>query len=209
MKMLTVNVYNLEKEQTGSVDLNPAIFGVEVKEHLFYTVVRQQMANRRSGNHKVKNRAEVSGGGRKPFRQKGTGRARAGTIRAAQWRGGGVVFGPHPRSHGFKVPKKVRKAALKSALSRRAEEAAITVFDAFNLPEIKTKAFKTVMNSFELDQVLLVLSEKDETVMKSARNLPGVTVMPVAGLNVYDILRHRNLAVTRAALDGIAARLGN
>ncbi len=138
--MPTVDVYNTDRKQIGTLDLDTAVFGAEVKEHLFYTVVRQQMANRRQGTHSTKGRSEISGGGRKPFRQKGTGRARQGTSRAPHMRGGGVVFGPTPRDHGHSVPKKVRAAALRSALSRRVEESAFTVFDAFELAEAKTKA---------------------------------------------------------------------
>ena len=206
--MPTVDIYNTAHETVGSLDLDESIFGVEVKEHLFYTVVRQQMAGRRAGTHKVKSRSEVSGGGRKPFKQKGTGRARQGATRAAQMRGGGVVFGPTPRDHGHKVPKKVRRAALRSALSRRVEESKFVVFDAFELTEAKTKAFKSVMTNFEFGDLLLILSDKDENVIKSARNIPGVTVIPVDGLNVYDILNHRNVAATKSAVAGIASRLG-
>ncbi len=207
--MPSVTVYNTAREEVGSLDLSDAVFGAEVKEHLFWTVVRYQLAKRRRGTHKVKNRAEVAGGGKKPFKQKGTGRARAGTTRAVHWRGGGRAFGPTPRDHGHKVNKKVRRAALKSALSRRTEEGALTVFDAFTLPEIKTKNFVNVMSTFGFDDLLLVLPAQDDTVSKSARNVPGVTVLPVEGLNVYDILRHKNVAVTRDAVDGIVARLGS
>lgn len=206
--MPTVDVYNMAKETVGSIELDANVFGTEVKEHLFYTVVRQQLANRRQGTHKVKGRSEVSGGGKKPFKQKGTGRARQGTTRAPQMRGGGIVFGPTPRDHGHKVPKKVRRAALRSALSRRVEESSFTVFDSFHMDEIKTKSFKSVMENFEFNDLLLILSEKDENVIKSARNLPGVTVLPVEGLNVYDVLKHQNVAATQAAVDGITSRLG-
>jgi large subunit ribosomal protein L4 len=206
--MPTVDVYNTEKKKVGEVELSDTIFGTEVKEHLFYAAVRYQMAARRSGTHATKGRTQVSGGGKKPYRQKGTGRARQGTRRAVQFRGGGVVHGPHNRSHAHGLPKKVRAAALKSALSRRAEENALTVFDAFELNEIKTKAFVAVMNKFEFEDLLLVLHEKDETVARSARNIPGVKVLPVAGLNVYDILDHKNLALTTSAIDAVVARLG-
>jgi len=206
--MPTVDVYNTEKKKVGEVELSDTIFGTEVKEHLFYAAVRYQMAARRSGTHATKGRTQVSGGGKKPYRQKGTGRARQGTRRAVQFRGGGVVHGPHNRSHAHDLPKKVRAAALKSALSRRTEENAVTVFDAFELNEIKTKAFVAVMNKFEFEDLLLVLHEKDETVARSARNIPGVKVLPVAGLNVYDILDHKNLALTTSAVDAVVARLG-
>lgn len=207
--MPTVDVFNTENEKVGSLDLADAVFGAEVKEHLFYTVVRHQLAARRAGTHKVKSRCEVSGGGRKPFKQKGTGRARQGTTRAPQMRGGGVVHGPTPRDYSFKVPKKVRRAALRCALSRRLGEQALTVFSAFDLPEVKTKGFRQIMDRFGFSDLLLILPEKDERVMLSARNLPKVTVLPVAGLNVYDILRHKNVAVTTSAVDHILARLGS
>lgn len=205
--MPIMDVYNQNREKVSTLDLPEDIFAVEVKEHLFHAVVRQQLAARRAGTHKTKSRAEVSGGGRKPFRQKGTGRARAGTTRAAQWRGGGIVFGPVVRDHSIKVTKKVRRSALKSALSRRVEESAVTVFDDFRMEEIKTKSFRQVMDRFEVDELLLIIADADDTVMKSAKNLPKVKVLPVAGLNVYDILNHRNLAVTTAAVDSIVRRL--
>ena len=145
--MPTLDIHNTSRETVGSIDLDDAIFGAEVKEHLFHTVVRYQLAKRRAGTHAVKGRAQISGGGKKPYRQKGTGRARQGTTRAPHYRGGGIVHGPHPRSHAHKLPKKVRAAALRCALSRRCEENALTVFDAFTLPEIKTKHFAGVMLS--------------------------------------------------------------
>ncbi len=205
--MPKVDIYNIDKKKVGEIDLSDAIFGTEVKEHLFHTAVRYQMAARRAGTHQVKGRTQVSGGGRKPFKQKGTGRARQGTTRAVQFRGGGVVHGPHNRSHAHKLPKKVRRAALKSALSRRTEENALTIFEAFELSEIKTRLFLDVMSKFEFEDLLLVLSAKDESVMRSARNIPGVKVLPVEGLNVYDILDHKNLAMTSAAVDAVVARL--
>jgi large subunit ribosomal protein L4 len=208
MAKLKADVFNTAKEKVGSVTLDESIFGAEVKEHLFYDAVRYQMAKRRQGSHQTKGRTEVSGGGKKPFKQKGTGRARQGTIRAAQMRGGGVVFGPHNRDHSHKMPKKVRRAALKSALSRRAEEKALTVFDAFEMEAIKTRDFKAVMDTFGFDSLLLVLDSPSDTVSRSARNLPGVTVLPVTGLNVYDILNHKNLAMTKSAVEGVVARLG-
>ncbi len=207
--MPTLDVHNINNEKVGSIDLSDAVFGAEVKEHLFYTVVRQQMANRRQGTHKVKSRTEVSGGGKKPFKQKGTGRARAGSTRVVQWRGGGVVHGPTPRDHGHKVNKKVRRAALRSALSRRVEEDAFTVLDNFELAEIKTKAIRKVVETFGFEDMLLIIDQDNDTVSKSARNLPNVKVLPVAGLNVYDILDHKNVAATQAAVQGITARLGS
>ncbi len=209
MAKLKTDVFNTAKEKVGSINLDESIFGTEVKEHLFYDAVRYQMAKRRQGSHQTKGRTQVSGGGKKPFKQKGTGRARQGTIRAAQMRGGGVVFGPHNRDHSHKMPKKVRRSALKSALSRRTEEKALTVFDAFEMEAIKTKAFKAVMDNFGFGDLLLVLDSPNDVVARSARNLPGVTVVPVTGLNVYDILNHKNLAMTSSAVEGIVARLGN
>lgn len=206
--MPTLNVYNTAREAIGTIDLDESVFGAEVRPHLFHAAVRYQLAKRRAGTHASKTRAQVSGGGKKPFKQKGTGRARQGTTRAPHWRGGGVVHGPHPRSHAHDLPKKVRAAALRSALSRRVEDNALTVFDRFELPEVKTRAFARVMGTFEFSDLLLVLEAKDEAVLRSARNIPGVTVLPVEGLNVYDVLRHRNLALTRNAVAGVIARLG-
>lgn len=205
--MPTIELYNTSKESVGSIELDDSVFATEVKEHLFHTVVRYQLAKRRAGTHATKGRSQISGGGKKPYRQKGTGRARQGTTRAPHWRGGGVVHGPTPRSHAHKLPKKVRAAALRCALSRRCEESRLTVFDNFDMPEIKTKRFAAVMDSFAFDDLLLILDEKDEKVLRSARNIPKVTVMPVDGLNVYDVLRHKNLALTAAAVEKIQARL--
>ena len=206
--MPTVDIYNTNRESVGTLDLDDQVFGAEVKEHLFYTVVRYQLAKRQAGTHATKGRSQVSGGGRKPYRQKGTGRARQGSTRSPHYRGGGVVHGPQPRSHAHKLPKKVRQAALRCALSRRVEEKALTVFDAFTLPEAKTRHFANVLKAFEFGDLLLVVDQKDDGVLRSARNIPRVTVLPVEGLNVYDILRHRNLALTRAAVELIQARLG-
>ena len=205
--MPTVAVYNIQHEQVGSVELDDAVFAAPVKEHLFYDMVRYQLAARRAGTHAVKGRAQVSGGGRKPWKQKGTGRARQGSTRSPHWRGGGVVHGPHPRSHAIALPKKVRRAALRSALSRRCVENALFIVDRFELPEIKTRLVVNVMNAFAFQDMLLVLTDKDETVLKSARNLSSVTVLPVEGLNVYDVLKHRNLVLTSAAVEQITARL--
>jgi large subunit ribosomal protein L4 len=204
--MPTVNVYDIAKKKVGTVDLDDAVFGAPVREHLFYAMVRYQRNKARSGNHATKGRAQVSGGGKKPWRQKGTGRARQGSTRSPHWTGGGVVHGPIPRSHAHELPKKARKAALASALSRRCAEEALTIFDAFELEGIKTKSFVTVMKAFGIDDLLLVLPEKNDTVARSARNIPGVTVLPVAGLNVLDILKHKNLALTKDAVQRITER---
>jgi large subunit ribosomal protein L4 len=207
--MSKVNVYNLEKEKVGSLTLDDAVFGAEVKEHLFYTVVRYQQLKRMQGTHKTKGRSEVSGGGKKPWRQKGTGRARQGSTRAPHWRGGGVVFGPVPRDHAIALTKKVRRAALRSALSRRVAEKAFTVFESFELPEAKTRHFQGVLDRFAFGDLLLILPAADANVARSARNIPGVTVLPVEGLNVYDVLKHRNVAATKDAVAGIVSRLGS
>jgi large subunit ribosomal protein L4 len=203
-----VEVYNQRHEPVSKLELDAAVFGVEVKEHLFHLLVRYQLAKRRAGTHDVKERAEVSGGGRKPWRQKGTGRARQGTTRAAQWRGGGVVHGPTPRSHAIDVPKKVRRAALCAALSRRVEDGTLWVLDRISLDEAKTRRFKEVVDAFDWDKVLVVLPEKDAVILRASRNIPGVVVLPVEGLNVYDVLRHRHLALMADAVPRIVERLG-
>jgi len=205
--MPVVDLFNSAREKVGSVELDDRVFGAEVKEHLFHMVVRQQLANRRQGTHATKRRAQVSGGGRKPWKQKGTGRARQGSTRAPHWRGGGVVFGPQPRSHSFSLPKKVRRAALKSALTRRCGESALLVLDGLAFPEAKTRHFRNFMKTFGFESLLLVVPTEDAAITLASRNIPGVTVLPVAGLNVYDVLRHRNIALTAPAIDPIVARL--
>jgi large subunit ribosomal protein L4 len=205
--MPVLDVYNTAREKVGTVALDDTVFSAEVKEHLFHMVVRWQLAARRQGSHATKRRAEISGGGRKPWKQKGTGRARQGSTRAPHWRGGGVVFGPHPRSHAFGLPKKVRRAALKSALSRRCGEERLVILDKLDLPEAKTRHFRGFMKAFEFESLLLVVPEMDTRVELASRNLPNVTVLPVAGLNTYDVLRHKNVALTTAAIESIVARL--
>ncbi len=205
--MPTVEVFNANREKVADVALSDVVFAAEVKEHLFYAVVRYQLAARRSGTHAVKGRAEVSGGGKKPWKQKGTGRARQGSTRSPQWRGGGVVFGPVPRSHAFKLNKQVRRSALRGALTKRVQENALVVLDQLNFPEIKTRQVVEFMKRFALPEMLVVLGEKNETVERSARNLPGVTVMTAEGLNVYDLLNHKALVMTRSAVDAVTARL--
>ncbi|MBW1878056.1 MAG: 50S ribosomal protein L4 [Deltaproteobacteria bacterium] len=205
--MPTIDVYNINREKVSEVTLDEQVFGADVKEHLLYAVVRYQLAKRRQGTHKVKGRSEVSGGGRKPWRQKGTGRARVGSSRSPLWRGGGVVFGPVPRDHGFKLNKKVRKAALRSALSRRAQEGALVVLDNLEVDEIKTKAVADLLDRFGLSDALFVLASRDERFTRSARNLPRVTVLPSEGLNVYDVLHRRNLVLTQGALEAVTQRL--
>lgn len=207
--MATVEVMTIDNKKAGSVELSPSVFEVLVKPDLLHAEVRRQLARRRAGTHSTKNRSAVSGGGAKPWRQKGTGRARQGTTRAAQWAGGGVVFGPVPRSYEHSLPKKVRSAALRSALSLRRSEEAITVVDALPLDEFKTKRVREMLDGLSLagSGVLIVIDEADEKLERSARNLPNVGVIRVAGLNVYDVLRHEKLLVTRAAVAGIEARL--
>ena len=176
--MPTLPMFNTQKEEVGTVDLADSVFGVEVREHLFYEAVRYQLAKRRAGTHATKSRSMVSGGGKKPFRQKGTGRARAGTTRAPHWRGGGVVHGPHPRSHALQMNKKARKAALCAALSRRCEEESLTIFDDFTVAEVKTKAFKAVMSSFSFDDLLLIypafVPSADASDEENAANNPTI-----------------------------------
>jgi large subunit ribosomal protein L4 len=206
--MPTIAVFNQNKEEVSSIDLPDDIFNVEVRESLFYSIVRYQTARSQAGTHATKNRSMIAGGGKKPYRQKGTGRARQGTVTAPHYRGGGVVHGPHHRSHAHKMNKKARRAALIAALSRRCQEKALTVLDKVELSEIKTKHFKAIMQNFSFDELLLVTAGKDETVSRSARNLPNVKVLPVEGLNVYDILNHSNLVLTCDAVALVNQRLG-
>jgi large subunit ribosomal protein L4 len=205
--MATVQVYNIECKKKGKIELDDQVFGVEPKPHLLHAVVRYQLAKRRAGTHDTKGRTEISGGGRKPFRQKGTGRARAGTTRAPHWRGGGVVFGPTPRSYAFKLNKKVRRTALKGALSQRVRDNALIVLDDFGLKEPKTRNVIEMMKRFELSDMVVVLSEKDELINKSVRNISGALVLATEGLNVYDILRHKNLVMTKSAVEAVTQRL--
>jgi len=207
--MATMNVVTQANEKAGTVELEPAIFETQVKPHLFHAEVRRQLAARRAGTHSSKNRAAVSGGGAKPHRQKGTGRARQGTTRAPQMAGGGVVFGPVPRGHGHKLPKKVRRAALVSALSARQQEGAIVVVDSLDFPEFKTRAVVDTLAKLGLadDSVLIVAAEADERLEASSRNLPRVSSIRVAGLNVYDVLRHEKLLLTKDAVEALGRRL--
>lgn len=194
-------VWNTAKEQVGEIELNDAVFGVPVNEALLWEVVRMQQANRRQGTHDVKNRSEVSGGGKKPFRQKGTGRARQGSSRSPVHRGGATVFGPTPRSYAYSMPKKKRRAALCSALSAKVRDGELLVVDALNLAEIKTKVLAKAFGALEAKNALVVIDQKDEVVEKSARNIPGVKVLRFEGLNVYDILCHDKLVMLKAAVE--------
>ena len=207
--MATIDVVNLENKKAGSLDLSSAVFETEVKPHLFHAEVRRQLAERRSGTHSTKNRALVSGGGAKPYNQKGTGRARQGTTRAPQFQGGGVVFGPVPRGYSHKLPKKVRAAALKSALSQRVQDSAITIVDELSVDGFKTKRIVEILTTLGLAEgtTLIVIEEANSTVEASARNLPGVSVVRTEGVNVYDLLRHKNVLMTKSAIEKLQARL--
>ena len=207
--MATINIVTVENSRAGSIELPPAVFEVKVKPDLFHAEVRRQLAARHTGTHSTKNRHTVSGGGSKPWRQKGTGRARQGSTRSPQWSGGGVVFGPVPRSYEHSLSKKVRRAALRGALSLRQQEGAITVVDELALSEFKTRRVAGILTALGLtgQSVLIVIAEADEKVETSARNLPRVGVIRAEGLNVYDVLRHRQLVLTVAAVEAIDARL--
>jgi len=209
--MPTVDVLAVGRnEAAGSVELDPAIFEAPVRPHLFHAEVRRQLASRRAGTHATKNRAGVSGGGAKPWRQKGTGRARQGSIRSPQWAGGGAVFGPVPRSHDHRLTKKMRRAALRSALSLRAKEGALAVVEGLALEEFKTKKVVEMLGGLGLagESVLIVIASPQPPLEVSARNLPRVSVIRAEGLNVYDVLRHPRLVIARDALEAIGARLG-
>ncbi len=198
--MAKVSVYNMEGKEVGTLDLNDAIFGVEVNEHLVHMAVVQQLANNRQGTQKAKTRSEVSGGGRKPWRQKGTGHARQGSTRSPQWTGGGVVFAPTPRDYSFKLNKKEKRAALKSALSSRVADGKLIVVDELKFDEIKTKKFAAVMENLKVSKALVVLDKMDENVILSARNIPAVKTAQVNTINVYDILKGDTLVLTKDAV---------
>ena len=198
--MANVSVLNMEGKEVGTIELNDAVFGVPVNEHLVHMAVVQQLANNRQGTQKAKTRSEVSGGGRKPWRQKGTGHARQGSTRAPQWTGGGVVFAPVPRDYSFKLNKKEKRAALKSALTSRVLENKLIVVDELKFDEIKTKKFAAVMNNLKVSKALVVLGENDEKVVMSARNIPAVKTAQVGTINVYDILKGDTLILTKDAV---------
>ena len=198
--MASVSVYNMEGKEVGTIELNDAVFGVKVNEHLVHMAVVQQLANKRQGTQKAKTRSEVSGGGRKPWRQKGTGHARQGSIRAPQWTGGGVVFAPTPRSYSFKMNKKEKRAALKSALTSRVQDNKLIVVEDLKLDEVKTKKFAEVLKNLKVQKALVVLNEKDDNVVMSARNIPAVKTALTNTINVYDILKYDTVVVTKAAV---------
>ena len=199
--MANVSVYNIEGKEVGSIELNDAVFGVEVNEHLVHLAVVNQLANKRQGTQSAKTRSEVSGGGRKPWRQKGTGHARQGSTRAPQWTGGGVVFAPKPRDYSFKMSKKEKKIALLSALSSKVNDSKIVVLDSFNLDEIKTKKFAEVMNNIKVSNALFVIEGENKNVVLSGRNIPTVKVSATNEINTYDVLKYDTLVVTKAAVE--------
>ena len=201
--MANVSVYNMEGKQIDTIELNDAVFGVEVNEHLVHMAVVQQLANNRQGTQKAKTRSEVSGGGRKPWRQKGTGHARQGSIRAPQWTGGGVVFAPVPRDYSFKMNKKEKRAALKSALTSRVEENKFIVVDELNFDEIKTKKFQAVLNNLNVNKALVVLEDGNKNVEISAKNIPDVKTARTNTINVYDILKYNTVIATKAVVAAI------
>ena len=198
--MANVSVYNMEGKEVGKIDLNDAIFGVEVNEHLVHMAVLQQLADKRQGTQKAKTRSEVSGGGRKPWRQKGTGHARQGSIRAPQWKGGGVVFAPVPRDYSFKMNKKEKRAALKSALTSRVQENKLIVVDELKLNEIKTKAFAQVLKNLDVEKALVVLNDNDVNVVASAKNIPTVKTASTSTINVFDVLKYNTVILTKDAV---------
>ena len=201
--MAKVSVYNMEGKEVETIDLNDAVFGVEVNEHLVHMAVVQQLANKRQGTQKAKTRSEVSGGGRKPWRQKGTGHARQGSTRSPQWTGGGVVFAPVPRDYSFKLNKKEKRAALKSALTSRVQENKLIVIDELKFGEIKTKNFKNVMDNLKLAKAYVVLNENDEKVVMSAKNLPNVQTALTNTINVYDVMKGGTVVLTKDAVKTI------
>ena len=201
--MANVSVYNIEGNEVGTIDLSDAVFGVEVNEHLVHMAVVNQLANKRQGTQKAKTRSEVSGGGRKPWRQKGTGHARQGSIRAPQWKGGGVVFAPVPRDYSFKLNKKEKRAALKSALTSRVQENKLIVVEELKFDEIKTKNFKAVMDNLKVNKALVVLGEKNDNTVLSARNIPTIQTTYADSINVYDVMKGGTLVLTKDAVTKI------
>ena len=201
--MANVSVYNMEGKEVGAIELNDAVFGVEVNEHLVHMAVVAQLANKRQGTQKAKTRSEVSGGGRKPWRQKGTGHARQGSTRAPQWTGGGVVFAPTPRDYTIRLNKKEKRAALKSALTSRVLENKFIVVDELKLDEIKTKKFQNVLNNLKVNKALVVVDENSDNVVKSAKNIQSVKTAYVNTINVYDILKYNTVVATKAAVANI------
>ena len=201
--MANVSVYNMEGKEVGTIELNDAVFGVEVNEHLVHMAVVAQLANKRQGTQKAKTRSEVSGGGRKPWRQKGTGHARQGSTRSPQWTGGGMVFAPTPRDYTITLNKKEKRAALKSALTSRVNENKFVVVDELKFDEVKTKNFKAVMNNLKVSKALVVLADNDQNTVLSAINIPEVKTSLVNTINVFDILKYNTVVATKAAVASI------
>ena len=201
--MANVSVYNMEGKEVGTIELNDAVFGVEVNEHLVHMAVVAQLANKRQGTQKAKTRSEVSGGGRKPWRQKGTGHARQGSTRSPQWTGGGMVFAPTPRDYTITLNKKEKRAALKSALTSRVQDNKFIVVDELKFDEIKTKKFQNVLNNLKVNKALVVVDENSDNVVKSAKNIQSVKTAYVNTINVYDILKYNTVVATKAAVANI------
>lgn len=197
-------VYNMEGKQTGETDLNDRVFGAEINEDIMHQVVVMQLANRRKGTSSTKSRGEVRGGGRKPWRQKGTGRARAGTNRSPLWKGGAVTFGPKPRDYSYTIPKKIRHKAIKSALSSKVKEGEIKVLEELEIKQPKTKEMVKILKNLDVNgKALIILKDKDDNIIKSSRNIPGVTLIGAGFLNTYDILNHGQLVITKDALSKV------
>ena len=201
--MANVSVYNMEGKEVGTMELNDAVFGVEVNDHLVHLAVVRQLANNRQGTQKAKTRSEVSGGGRKPWRQKGTGHARQGSTRSPQWTGGGVVFAPTPRDYSVQMNKKERRLALKSALTSRVQENKLIVLDELKLDEVKTKAMQNVLNNLNVSKAMVVLADNDANVVLSARNIPDVITALPNTINVYDVLKYNTVILTKASAAAI------
>lgn len=199
--MAKVSVYNIDGKEVGSIELNDAVFGVEVNEHLVHLAVVNQLANKRQGTQSAKTRSEVSGGGRKPWRQKGTGHARQGSTRAPQWTGGGIVFAPKPRDYSFKMNKKEKRIALLSALSSKVNDSKVVVLDSFELDEAKTKKFAEVMNNIKVSNALFVIDGENKNVVLSGRNIPTAKVSATNEINTYDVLKYDSLVMTKAAVE--------
>ena len=201
--MANVSVYNMEGKEVGTIELNDAVFGVEVNEHLVHMAVVQQLANNRQGTQKAKTRSEVSGGGRKPWRQKGTGHARQGSTRSPQWAGGGVVFAPVPRDYSFKMNKKEKRAALKSVLTSKVQENKFIVLDELKLAEVKTKEMKKVLDNLKVNNALVIIGDDSENVALSARNIAGVQTASVNTINVFDMLKYNTIIATKSSVASI------
>jgi large subunit ribosomal protein L4 len=205
--MAVADVFDIKKKKVAKVELNDAVFGAEVNEAIVYDVVKMQLASRRSGTASTKTRHDVSGGGKKPWRQKGTGRARAGTTRSPIWRGGGIVFGPHPRDFSYSIPKKVRKKAVISALSMKLKQDKMLILKDFPMEKISTRIFKSVVDLFDLKKALFVLADDDITLQKSSRNIKSIKMIRSEGINVYDILNHEHLVLLESSIKKLEGAL--